>query len=218
MWQKIKDLKEKSKNKYIKAGIFFGFYFIFFIIIFLLSAGTNEIKEDNSNKLLIKDKWQLINNNYQFLYEIKIEEDQNELIIVKLEGKKYHNKELIDKYINNQFAASIYIYYDEIKVKENDVWQKEDDFHLVDPFFNYNLIDINYFKKIAKTSTLINKITNFDESIEEHYLYYLNDEEVIYFKVLSKNNLITDIDIDYSLMKIKLQYKNIDKITDFVIN
>lgn len=216
MWQKISDLREKSKNKYIKAIIFFGFYLIFFSIIFLLAAGNNKIKDDDQP--LIKDKWQLINNNYQFLHEIIIEEDQNESLIIKLEGKKYNHKLLVDKYLNNQFLTSIYIYYDEVRVKVNDDWQKQEDFYLIDEHFNNDLLDINYFKKIVKEATLINEVTYFDESTEEIYLYNLNDEEVINFKVLTKDNLITKIIIDYSSMKITLQYKNINKITDFFID
>lgn len=214
MWQKIKDLREKSKNKYIKAAIFFGFYFIFFIIIFILSIDKNQL-ETNNDEHKTKDKWRLINNNYQFLYEIMIE-DSNKPLVIKLEGKKYNHKQLIDKYINNQLIDTIYIYYDEVKIKENNTWHKQENYYLVDEHFNHHLIDLNYFKEIVKSSILIDKKTNFDESVEEYYRYQVGDK-VIDFRVLSQDNLIRALTIDCPFIKIYLQYKDIDKITDFFI-
>ena len=221
MWEKIKMLNEKRKNKYFKAIIFFSFYFIFFLAIILLSSINNNVNENNNknknNGPEIKDKWEVINNNFEYLYQIKIKDENNNDLNITLEGKKYKNKNLFTKHINDELYGMIYIYYDEVKIKKENDWEKVEYFDLVYPDFNENLIDISYLKTIIKEASLINKETNFDESIIENYKYLINENEEINISVLTKNNLITTITITGSDYELILQYKNINKVEDVIV-
>jgi hypothetical protein len=202
---KLEKLKKLSKSKYFKPLIFFGFYFVFFTVI-IVSMSPSNYQAEKEEK--IETKWQDIKNNYEYLYEIE-KDDQ----VVILEGKKYNNKNLFTKKVNDDLEAEVYVFYNDISIKtEDDKWEKVDDFILVDESFNEKLLDINYLKEIIEDSEFISKNTNFDESISEKYKY--ND---IKLEVTHENNILRKITFSIPSYNIELQYKKIGELKNFVV-
>ncbi len=209
---------EKKQFKQLKPFFFFGFYFIFFSIIILM-ATTNHSNDDqyiDDENIDIKDKWELINNNYEYLYQINILEDDNN-INISLEGKRFRNKNLFTKYVNDEYQQTVYIYYDEVKIKEGDEWLPSENFEMVYNDFNNNYINLGYIKKIIKEATLMESIINFDESITESYVYEIDQNDIINITVTAKDNLISTILLSTPQVNISLQLKNINEVKDFTV-
>ncbi len=200
---KFKDIKEKLSNKYIKALIFFGFYLIFFIVLFAsMSPNTTPNTEEE------KDMWEEISNNYEFRYDIAFSDN-----LITLEGKRYNNKELFTRKIDNVLDKEIYRFYDDFSIKVADKFEKADQLILVDDKFNNNLLDISYIERIINDGELIKSATNFDGSLVDSYLF--NNTAI---DVLSENKKIKRIDINDGDYKVSLQYKNINKVKDFTVD
>ena len=200
-WEKIKELR---KNKYTKPLVFFGFYIIFFTFVFVL-AGSNDVVPDNKTE---KDMWLGIVNNYEYLYEVTSNENQ----IISLEGKKYSNKDTFIKKTNNIIDSEVYIFYDKVSIKQDDSWIESDNFVLIDDKFNNQYFDIKYIKDLIDESELVDSIVNFDGSKSDTYAI-----EELKIEVISEENKLKKIIITDPLYNITLQYRNINKVEDFVV-
>jgi hypothetical protein len=215
MKDKIKALREKLKKKYMKAIIFFIFYFLFFLFIVVISKSDNDIEEkENIDDVEYNDKWLDLNNNYEFYYDINIFDNEN----IVLQGKRYQNKNLFTKYINGEKDNIIYTFYDNIYLNQNGIWEENNNFELIKKDFNYNLIDINYIKQIVNDAIFIEEINNFDETVEEKYLYSKEGINDINIVVVSLNEKITKIKLETINLYLVLQFKNINEVENFVIN
>lgn len=193
--------KEILDNQYTKPLLFFGFYFFFFLFLFsFINIDKIDINEENKNS------WKNINNNYKYKYEIT----NNDNIVI-LEGKKYNNKELFIKEINGIKEAEYYRFYNDFYIKE-DKYKKLEVFYYVDESFDHNLIDINYIKTITIESNLINKETNIDKTISEIY-----ETDNIKIEIITENDILQMVKINKDNYIILLQYIDIDKIEDFVV-
>lgn len=193
--------KEILDNQYTKPLLFFGFYFFFFLFLFsFINIDKIDINEENKNS------WKNINNNYKYKYEIT----NNDNIVI-LEGKKYNNKELFIKEINGIKEAEYYRFYNDFYIKE-DKYKKLEVFYYVDESFDHNLIDINYIKTITIESNLINKETNIDKTISEIY-----EIDNIKIEIITENDILQMVKINKDNYIILLQYIDIDKIEDFVV-
>jgi hypothetical protein len=199
-WERIKEL---YNNKYTKPLLFFGFYIIFFTIIIVAFSTVDR----SNNHIVESNPWDYITNNYEYLYEI----DSNNNIIT-LEGKHYGNKNLFDKKVNNVLTDEVYTFYNDIYVKSNSEWINNNNYVLVSDLFDNKYMDINYIKSLIVDAELMNSTTSFDESITE--TYKINDLNI---EVVSVNNEIKKITLVLPLYKIILQYKNINRVQDFVV-
>jgi hypothetical protein len=199
-WERIKEL---YNNKYTKPLLFFGFYIIFFTIIIVAFSTVDR----SNNHIVESNPWDYITNNYEYLYEI----DSNNNIVT-LEGKQYGNKNLFNKKVNNVLTDEVYTFYNDIYVKSNSEWINNNNYVLVSGSFDNKYMDINYIKSLIVDAELMNSTTNFDESITE--TYKINDLNI---EVVSVNNEIKKITLVLPLYKIILQYKNINRVQDFVV-
>jgi hypothetical protein len=216
MIDRINKIREKLKNRYIKAAIFFGFYLFFFAFIFILlsfNSGTNNAANKNDT---VKDKWEILNNNYQYLYQINIQDGKNPIEIA-LQGKNYNHKNLYTKYVDKEETNEVYTFYDDIYIKENNEWITPTDFIKIYTNFDDKLIDLSNIKEMTIKDNLVNKVTNFDDSIDETYLYHPETGDDINIDITSKDNIISKITIKLVNVDITLQYKNVNEIKDFVI-
>lgn len=200
-WQKI---KEFSKSKYGKPLLFFGFYFIFFAIVFSLPINNNADKNNNSDKDIL-DK---ISNNYEYLYVIETSSGQT----IELEGKKFNHKNLFAKKIDNNIDDEVYIFYDEVKVKKDSEWISNNSFVLVDESFDENLLNISYLKLLIADSEKMDSKTNFDGTKSDFYQF-----GNINIEVISANYILQKINVLQDRLSIKLQYRNINSVKDFVV-
>jgi hypothetical protein len=199
-WERIKEL---YNNKYTKPLLFFGFYIIFFTIIIVAFSTVDR----SNNHIVESNPWDYITNNYEYLYEI----DSNNNIVT-LEGKQYGNKNLFNKKVNNVLTDEVYTFYNDIYVKSNSEWINNNNYVLVSGSFDNKYMDINYIKSLIVDAELMNSTTDFDESITE--TYKINDLNI---EVVSVNNEIKKITLVLPLYKIILQYKNINRVQDFVV-
>lgn len=196
--------KELWGNKYAKSLLFFGFYLIFFAVVLTVFRPT-ETPGDNTEE---KSIWDNINTNYEYLYEIEFSDNQT----VTLEGKKYNNKDQFIKKVNDVIDSEVYMFYAEIYVKSNEEWAISDTFILTNDTFNNQYFDIKYIKLLIADSELIDSTTNFDGSKNEFYTFgNLNIE------VVSEGSVLKKITVTDPLYKLTLQYKNINKVIDFVV-
>jgi hypothetical protein len=200
-WEKIKKL---YNNKYTKPLLFFGFYFIFFAVII---SAFSSFKSTSNNNIKEKNLWDDVTNNYEYLYEVDTSD-----IIITLEGKRYGNKNLLTKKINNKITDEIYTFYNDMYIKSGNEWINSNDYVLVDISFDNRLLNIDYIKSLIGDSEKINSTTNFDESISDTYQF-----GNISIEVISSNNELKRISLSYPLYKVILQYKNINKVQDFVV-
>jgi hypothetical protein len=200
-WEKIQEL---YKNKYTKPLLFFGFYFIFFTVIIVTFAFS---PSTSNNDITEKNLWDDITNNYEYLYEIETSNN-----IITLEGKHYGNKNLLTKKINDDVTDEIYIFYNDMYIKSSNEWIINNNYELVDDAFDNRLLSIDYIKSLVGDSEKINSITNFDESITDKYQF-----GNINIEVISSNNELRKIKLYLPLYKINLQYKNINRVQDFVV-
>jgi hypothetical protein len=197
-------IKELWKNKYTKPLLFFGFYIIFFIFLFAVSSPVDSTIVDEDKK----NAWDNINNNYEYLYTIEFSDNN----IITLEGKKFGNKCLYDKKINDVFDSQIYTFYDEVSKKIDNTWTSINDLVIVSDNFDNNLLDIKYIKDLILDSELTNSTTNFDGSKNETYQF-----SNIKISVTSEESVLKKIVLFHPLYKVTLQYRNINKVKDFVV-
>jgi hypothetical protein len=198
-------LKELWKNKYTKPLLFFGFYFIFFSVILLFAYSNNNTNTDNN---MNKDMWDNMNNNYEYLYEIKDADNQ----IVSLEGKQYGHKNLFVKKVNDIIDNEVYIFYSDVMIKEDNTWRSINDFKMVDNNFDDNYFDLGYVKQLIDDSELMDSETSFDGSKSDHYKFGNLD-----IGVTSENNTLKKVSIIEPLYQITMQYRNINNVKDFVV-
>ena len=83
---------------------------------------------------------------------------------------------------------------------------------MIDESFDDRLLDINHLKTIIEQAELIDTKNNFDESISEIYKY--NDMEI---EVINENNVLKKVIMSFPSYNIKLQFKNINQVNDFVV-
>lgn len=199
-------IKEFMKSRYGKPLIFFGFYFIFFAFVLLLlrPSGTvaNDIDENTTNVL------NNIVNNYEYRYDVTLADGQ----VITLEGKKYNNKSLFTKMINDITDSEIYNFYDDTYVKNGDKWVPNGTYVLIDQGFNNQYFDIDYLKTLIADAELIDSKTNFDDTKSDFYEF-----GNIAIEVVRDKKAIKKIDIIDPLYKINMQYKNINEVKDFVV-
>ncbi|MDD3048601.1 MAG: hypothetical protein PHQ89_01245 [Bacilli bacterium] len=210
-----KKVKEMPGNKYTKALAFFGFYAIFFIMIFVLSSkalNNEDTNKEDETKTVEKTKWELLTNNFEYLYNINITEN-NKVINITEEGKKYNNKNYFVKKINGAIDSYVYTYYDDVYLKIDDEYIKTDNYIYVYNNFNNKLINLEYLKTLIIKTNFKEKTTNFDESINEKYVV-----DNIEINVVTIDDLVSSISVKTTNVDIILQYKNINKVADFVID
>lgn len=200
-WDKLKEL---SKNKYTKPIVFFGFYFIFFSVILAIASLNNNQKQEVEEKSM----WDMIGNNYEYLYNI----DSNNNLIISLEGKRYNNKELFNIKVDGVKNEEIYRFYDDIFVKVDNAFIQNEKFILISEFFDKNYFDINYIKNMVADAELMDSKTNFDGSKSDVYVF-----GNITIEVINSNDNLLKILITDPLYKIAMQYKNINRVKDFVV-
>jgi hypothetical protein len=201
----LEEIKKFFKSKYAKPILFFGFYFFFFTIIIFSFSTTNNSEIKNNNE---KNIWSNISNNYEYLYEINVIDSVN----IKLEGKRYNNKNLFTRKVNDEDSKQIYTFYDAIYINDNDKWLLNNDFVIVDTSFDNKLLDLVYIKKLLDDIEPFKTENNFDGSIRDTYI--TDSKNII---VVRTNNDIEKIEISYGLFDISLQYRNMNKVKDFVV-
>lgn len=202
---KFKELKEKWQGKNLKTIAFFVFYFFFFafvLIVYLNGSDTDKIDTKNINSL------ESIINNYEYSYSIT----KIDTFFVNISGKKYNNKSLFTINKTNAKAVDVYKFYDEISIKNDTKWETVSNYALVDEEFNENLLEISRLKVIISDAELINTTTNFDGTKSESYVF-----SNIKIEVISESNVLKKIVIRYDNYDINLQYKNINRVKDFVV-
>lgn len=206
-WDKDK-LKAILKNKYTKSVLFFGFYFVFFMVI-LSMMSPNDVSEGEKTNI---NMWDNITNNYEYLYEIKLSDNQ----IISMEGKKYNNKNLFTKSVNGIVDSEVYIFYDDISIKKDGIWSDGNSFGIIDYIFDEKYLDIDYIiryiKELVADSELIDSKTNFDESRSDIYKFGNLDIEVI-----SSQNILKKVTIIEPACTLAIQYRNINNVKDFVV-
>lgn len=212
-WDKLKEL---SKNKYTKPIVFFGFYFIFFSVILIIASLSNNQKQEVEEKTM----WDMIGDNYEYLYNI----DSNNDLVISLDGKRYNNKELFNIKVNGVKKEEVYKFYDDIFVKvDNASNQNESFIHISEnelfkndyiniDNMNVNYMNIDYIKDIVADAELMDSKTNFDGSRSDIYVFGNINIEVIDSSDNVLKILITD-----PLYKLVMQYKNINNVKDFVV-
>jgi hypothetical protein len=204
MKEKWDKLKELSKNKYTKPLVFFGFYFVFFSVLLSLAAQYTPKVEN----VVEHDLWGDITDNYEYLYEVKTNDNQT----IKLEGKRYNNKEIFTKKVNDILDSEIYIYYDKLSVKKDNVWLASPEFVLIDDSFNDQYFDLAYIKLLIADSEHMDSIDNFNGSKSDIYVF-----NKINIEVISEEEVLQRILISTPLYELDLQYKNINEVDDFVV-
>lgn len=203
------------KSKYRKPLLFFGFYIFFFtLVIAVMQISPNNNNDDHDESSLTKkDMWQMITNNYEYHYEIVT--DNNHFII--FEGKRYNNKNLYTEKIDDNLINEVYIFYDDIYIKKDNDWVD----YAADYEFLDNLVDehylnpndiLDYVKEQISTNSLDDTIVNFDGTKSQYYT--LSNLKI---EVISENDILKKIIITDLHSVITLQYKNINKVTDFVV-
>ncbi|MFA5407590.1 MAG: hypothetical protein WC343_02340 [Bacilli bacterium] len=202
-WNREK-FNEFRKSKYMKPLLFFAFYIVFFAVVFSMAGNSSNDNEDEKQT----NMWDKMNDNYEYLYNIKTGSGD----IITLEGKKYNNKNLFTKSINGVLDSEVYIFYEDVSVKEDAIWTSPSAFTLVDESFNSQYLNANYIEELISDAELVDSITNFDESISETYTV-----DGLTIEVTSGNQTLTKITIIHPIYNITLQYKKINKVVDFVV-
>lgn len=202
---KLKDLKEKWQGKYFKTIAFFVFYFFFFTFVLIFYPNRSDTVKTEVKQVNILAS---IYNNYEYSYSVSKEEN----IIVNLSGKKYNNKSLFTINKPGEKVVEIYQFYNQKSIKIDNIWNKVSSYVLVDNSFNENLLDINRLKIMISDAELISTVNNFDGTKSENYTY-----DNLNIEVISENNILKKIIIKNNIYNIVLQYKNINKVKDFVV-
>lgn len=202
---KLKDLKEKWQGKYFKTIAFFVFYFFFFTFVLIFYPNRSDTVKTEVKQVNILDS---ISNNYEYSYSVSKEEN----IIVNLSGKKYNNKSLFTINKPGEKVVEIYQFYNQKSIKIDNIWNKVSSYVLVDNSFNENLLDINRLKIMISDAEFISTVNNFDGTKSENYTY-----DNLNIEVISENNILKKIIIKNNIYNIVLQYKNINKVKDFVV-
>lgn len=193
-------------NKFTKPILYFGFYFIFFAVVILFASVANN-NESNQNPDKV-NMWSNISNNYQYLYDITLGNNQ----IISLEGKIYGNKNLFTKKINGVLSDEVYLFYKDVSIKKDNKWTPTTNFILVDKDFDENLLNIRIIRGLVNDAELINSSTSFDGVKKDSYT--ISNYTI---EVESKDNNIQKITIVGPTYSLYLQYKNINGVKDFVI-
>lgn len=197
----MEKIKELLKNKYIKAGTFFGFYLLFFGFFFIISASTPEPKPITK----IEKHWTDIKKIYEYEAVIK---DLKTAEQIKITGKRFFNKNLFTK-----GEDEVYYFYNEIYLKnENGIFEKIDKYEIISETFNDEYLDINIIKAKLTEDKQKDKIINFDES--ETIKYVVDTEE---YYITSDKDVLKDMKIITKDYLIEIKYKNIDKVEDFIV-
>lgn len=202
---KLKDLKEKWQGKYFKTIAFFVFYFFFFTFVLIFYPNRSDTVKTEVKQVNILDS---ISNNYEYSYSVSKEEN----IIANLSGKKYNNKSLFTINKPGEKVVEIYQFYNQKSIKIDNIWNNVSSYVLVDDSFNENLLDINRLKIMISDAELISTVNNFDGTKSENYTY-----DNLNIEVISENNILKKIIIKNNIYNIVLQYKNINKVKDFVV-
>jgi hypothetical protein len=201
----LEEIKKFLKSKYAKPILFFGFYFIFFTIVLLSFSPTSNGDNKNDGE---KSIWSNIGSNYEYLYKININDSSS----IKLEGKRYNNKNLFTRTVNDEESMQIYTFYDDIYINDNDDWLLKNDFVIVDASFDNELLDLIYIKNLLADIEPFSTENNFDGSISKTYV---TDGKNITVVSMDKN--IKRIEISYGIFDASLEYRNINKLKDFVV-
>lgn len=196
--------KEWMKSKYAKPLLFFGFYFIFFAFVLMIVRPSTNVNNNADEP----DMWNDITTNYEYRFDVTFNDGQ----VITLEGKKYNNKNLFTKRVNDVIDSEVYTFYNEASIKKDNKWMDTNDFVLVNQYFNDRYFDIDYLKDLIADAELTNSITNFDDSVSEAYSFGNINVEVV-----SADDVLKKINIVDPLYKINIQYKNINEVKDFVV-
>ncbi len=195
-------LKLLLKNEKFRALISIILWIFFFIIMFaILNSGT---KNSEYSKPTLNEK------NYEYEIEFKINK-----LIYNIEGIRYEDKELIEiKELNKEYI---------------------NDFSNIKELYNFDIkyLRLELLKKYIENNISTKEITYNDGSIKRFYEinnFKINDNDntnsIIKMDVKSKNNIISEVNIDLTnKMKninitnyeIRINYYNIGNIKDFTI-
>ncbi|MGI6329808.1 MAG: hypothetical protein ACOXZR_03025 [Bacilli bacterium] len=198
------------QHPHSKEFLFFGFYLIFFgFLIFLgLKSGSSNIKKEEP---VNKEDEIIIINNYEFLWEIRFKEEDNQNCFL-LEGKRYQDKFLVYKYIDGIYKGEYYLENDLLKIKKGDDFE-EIDGYLIKEDFNQQWLDLNYLNGYLEEGVFIEKFQRFDGSLSKRYKI----DDNFFITLNSKKDGTEEIVVENILFDIFLQYKNINKVIDFDI-
>jgi hypothetical protein len=166
---------------------------------------TTNVNNDTGEETNI---WDSIKNNYQYHYDVTSSDGQT----ISIEGKKYNNKNLFTKIVNNAVDSEVYTFYNATSIKKDNKWVDTDSFVLISQDFNEQYFDIAYLKKLIADAELVNSVTNFDDSTSDFYTF-----GNISIEVISSDKVLKKINIVDPLYKINIQYKDINEVKDFVV-
>ena len=145
MKDRIKTIKELSKNPRGKALIFFGLYFVFFCILFILMGVSSKQERNFDYEVGTPYSFNttgIITGNYYYTYTITIDGKQD---IIK--GKKNDGKELLN-YNNKEY----FVMNDNYFVKDK-VWIKSEKPFKYGDFLNPNKILALIDKSMYESTT-----------------------------------------------------------------
>ena len=185
----------ENDDKKIISLVKLGFWLAFIIVIVIFTKFTTTPREDNNTKTITyEQKLAKLDDNYEYKYEIKINEE-----LYTFEGSKLNNREVGSRYINEEkidyYIQNSYSY----EIINRALILREDIFDNI----NTNLLDVNYIKSIIKNI----EYTRDNNS----YLYNLEDKEIT---INVDDNNITSIIINIDNNVYNLSYSNIGLVKD----
>ena len=199
--------KEYWKVPRYKALIKMGLYFIFLTIVGIFVIFNNppskRIEEERpiEEKSLMELQSNLLNNNYEFEYQITSNDK-----ITRYNGKRFKDKEL-----GYKETKDIYLKY----YKENNIFYK-----LVldekQPLNNLYEVDSNFLEAsyIFNLIKLEKTIKDYEDNLRINKYEFILKEQPIIISVFYSSTEITEINITYLENIYKLTYKNIGSVLE----
>lgn len=202
----IEFIKELRKKPYGKAVMFFSFYLIFFIILFIILgvAGNRDIVKNYDNNKTIVNVKSIIRKNYEFTYEVILDDNTYTYNINKESGYKYNYI-----YDNKEYYQA-----------KSKTYVKESDWVLGESPIKYNkLIEGKNIENIVNSSYLESK-TSYDNGNTVYNLIIssntlnklLDDKDTDIDEV--PNKIVVTVDGNNNISEIKYDLDSYCKVID----
>lgn len=203
-------LKKFWESKYRKPILFLGFYLVFFL--FLYATVSPKSNSDSLPDAIPQDMWKAITNNYEYQYEIKTSHGD----VISYAGKKYNNKNLYTMTIDDTKVNEVYIFYNEMYMQKDGLWVEYENpvsfDYVIDEFLLKPDAVLYHIKGQVMDAELMETVNNFDGTKSEFYTFGNRSIEVI-----SDNNVLKKMIVVDNNAITTLQYRNINKVNDFVV-
>lgn len=216
MKEKIKKIKEMSKDPRKKAllqlGAWFLFFFLSYIIIILIPRPTPQYHSSNSNKGNTNSSYSTWKN-FEYVYTFMYQEKEEQIKGTYFDEKYYFT------YLGNEYYSTLTNVYKVDSIKKQ--LSLERNFFLslsvkeLEPITIKNMIDSST-KREEKEYKDGKKITSYE---------YTQDENSIFITTTEQNKEMVEVLLDYQNtyptfagLKIKLEYQEVNNLSSYSKN